>query len=199
MAIEFNRKDYSGYFPAFWRGEAKILPGGFKPVQEFPIGTVIRRGTPVFVDTDKLTAAICKTGKVVAGGTTTAPRVAKGHLFVVGDSVAKTDSTEAVSVKSIDTTNTDYDVITFTKALTGVAADDVIFETGEVSEKAVPKYEPNNVVGSDLQFTGKGLPTLDVAFEALVLIPSLAAPLMPDWIVGGQCMKLNHSIKFIKQ
>lgn len=198
MSIEFKRKTYSGSFPKFWRGEAKILPGGFKPSQEFPIGTVIHRGVPVCVDFDNMSAAVCKTGLVVEGGTTTAPRVAKGHLFVVGDQVAKAEATAAVTIKSIDTTNPDYDVITFDKALTGTAKNDILFESGEVSETAAPKYEPNMVVGADKAFDGKGLPTLDVAYEAMVLIPAACMPILKEWLLGV-CLKNNPNIMFIKQ
>lgn len=198
MAVEFNRNTYSGHFPEIWRGECKILPGGFKPVQAFPVGTVIRRGTPIYVDFDQMSAAVCKTGLVVAGGTTTSPRVAKGHLFAVGDSVAKAEATAAVTVKSIDTSNTEYDVITFDKALTGTAANDILFECGEVEEKAAPKYEPNMIVGSELNFTGKGLPTVDASYDAVVLIPSLGAPMLKEWL-NGVCLKNNPNVIYIKQ
>lgn len=198
MAVEFKRTNYSGTFPKFWRGEAKILPGGFKPSQEFPIGTVIHRGVPVCVDFDNMSAAVCKTALVVEGGTTTAPRVAKGHLFVVGDQVAKAEATAAVTIKSIDTSNTDYDVITFDKALTGTAKNDILFESGEVSETAVPKYEPNFVVGADKAFDGKGLPTLDIAYDVVVLTPALTMPMLKEWL-NGVCLKNNPNILFIKQ
>lgn len=198
MSIEFKRKNYSGSFPKFWRGEAKILPGGFKPSQEFPIGTVIHRGVPVCVDFDSMSAAVCKTGLVVEGGTTTAPRVAKGHLFVVGDQVAKAEATAAVTIKSIDTTNADYDVITFDKALTGTAKNDILFESGEVSGTATPKYEPNMVVGADKEFDGKGLPALDIAYDVVVLTPALTMPLLKEWLIGV-CLKNNPNILFIKQ
>lgn len=200
MAVEFNRTDYSGHFPEIWRGDCKILPGGFKPAQEFPTGTVIRRGTPIFVDFDNMTAAVCKTGTVINGGTTTAPRVAKGHLFVAGDTVSTVDGTVAVTVKSVDTSNTEYDVITFSKDLTGVAADDILIECGEISDEdtATPLYEPNMIVGSELDFTGKGLPTIDAAYDAVVLTPSLGAPMLSEWL-NGVCLKNNPNIIYIKQ
>ena len=37
MAIEFKQTHYAGHTPEFWRGEAKILPGGFKPTKDLPI------------------------------------------------------------------------------------------------------------------------------------------------------------------
>lgn len=81
MAIDFKKTQLSGHTPEIWRGECKILPGGFKPVQNFPVGTVLHRGTPIYVDFEAMSAAVCKTAKVLKGGTTTAPRVAKGALL----------------------------------------------------------------------------------------------------------------------
>ena len=67
MAIDFKKEKIRGRSPEFWRGEAKVLPGGFKPTQEFPVGTVILRGTPLFVDFEARTAAVCKVALVLDG------------------------------------------------------------------------------------------------------------------------------------
>ena len=61
MAIDFKKTAVKGHTPEIWRGECKILPGGFKPVQSFPVGTVLHRGTPIFVDFAAMSAAVCKT------------------------------------------------------------------------------------------------------------------------------------------
>lgn len=202
MAIDFKRTKLSGRFPELWRGECKILPGGFKPAQSFPVGTVLRRGTPITVDFEKRTAAVAKTAEVLKGGTTTAPRVPKGHYFTVGDVVTKLgDGKKAPSIKSIDTTNEDYDTITLSAAYAGLAENDVIVEANEITTEvteAKPLYTPNMIVGADLEFTGKGIPTIDAAFEAVVLYPSLNFPIIPDWL-NGCCLKANPNILFIKQ
>ena len=186
MAIDFKKTQLSGHTPEIWRGECKILPGGFKPVQNFPVGTVLHRGTPIYVDFEAMSAAVCKTAKVLKGGTTTAPRVAKGHYFVAGDVVMKLGVTDkSPIIKSIDTANAGYDVITF-------ASDPI---------PAAPRYTPNMVVGAAKEFTGKGLPTIDAAYEAVVLYPSLNFPLLEDWLInpGKVCLKANPNILFIKQ
>ena len=201
MAIEFNRTDYAGHFPEIWRGECKILPGGFKPVKDLAIGTVLRRGVPLFVDFDNMTAAVCKTALVVNGGTTTKVRVQKGHYFAVGDVLTKYgDGSATPTVNDIDKSNTAYDVLTLSKAYSGIAADDVLVEsaTTDGDEKAAPLHEPNMIVGSELHVDGKGLPTIDAAFEAVVLTPSLAAPMLPEWL-NGVCLKNNPNIIYIKQ
>ena len=132
MAIDFKKTQLSGHTPEIWRGECKILPGGFKPVQNFPVGTVLHRGTPIYVDFEAMSAAVCKTAKVLKGGTTTAPRVAKGHYFVAGDVVMKLGVTDkSPIIKSIDTANAGYDVITFASAIAGLAEGDILVEATE--------------------------------------------------------------------
>lgn len=210
MAIDFKKTQVSGHMPEIWRGECKILPGGFKPVQNFPTGTVLHRGTPIYVDFEAMSAAVCKTAKVLAGGTTTAPRIAKGHYFVAGDVVMKLGVTDkSPIIKSINTANAKYDVLTFASAIAGLADGDILVEASAATAAegdnaavpAAPLYTPNMVVGAVKEFTGKGLPTIDAAYEAVVLYPSLNFPLLEDWLInpGKVCLKANPNILFIKQ
>lgn len=177
-----------------------MLPGGFKPVQDFPNGTVLQRGTPVFVNFEEMTAAVCKTAKVLSGGSTTAPRVSKGHYFVAGDTVTKDgDGTASPTILKIDTSNADYDVITLSAEYAGLTENDILVESNTYSEEPVSsKYEPNMILGAKKEFDGKGLPTLDVAYEAVVLYPSLMYPVLASWL-NGCCLKANPNILFIKQ
>lgn len=197
MAIEFKKQAFSGKTPVIWRGECKILPGGFKPKQTFPIGTVLRRGIPIQVDFEEMSAGVVKIAKVLEGGTTSAARIGKGHLFVVGDKVQKLGTTTSTTVNKIDTSNADYDVITFAAAITGLAAGDSIHESdGQSSAK--PLYTPNMVIGADLEFKGTGIPTIDAAYEAVVLYNNVNYPIPADWL-QGVCLKSNPNILFIKQ
>lgn len=203
MAITFEKQSFGGRFPEIWRGECKMLPGGFKPTQEFAHGTVVRRATPVFVNFDEMSATVCKVASVLDGGTTTKVRVPKGHYFTKGDNVFKYgDAAPAlVTVNEVDRTNSAYDVLTLSMAITGIAKDDVLVE-GKSVEGETPTVEavcePNMVVGADKQFDGKGLPTLDAAFEAVVLYPSLQFPILKEWL-QGVALKNNPNIIFIKQ
>lgn len=202
MAIEFKKQSYDGHFPEIWRGECKVLPGGFKPLQTFPVGTVLRRGTPLFVDFDAHTAAVLKAATVLDGGTTTKVRIGKGNIFAAGDSVTekKEDATATATIKTIDTSNAEYDVLELDKALTGVAKNSIIVEAGE--EAGAAKYEaPNAIVSAEKVFDGKGIDVIDAAFEAVVLYPSLKFPVLPEWKLaeGSPCMKLNPNILFITQ
>lgn len=197
MAIEFKKQAFSGKTPVIWRGECKILPGGFKPKQTFPVGTVLRRGLPIQVDFDEMSAGVVKIAKVLDGGTTTDARVSKGHLFAVGDKVQKLGTTTSTTVSKIDTSNADYDVITFAAAISGLAAGNSIQESdGESSAK--PLYTPNMVVGADLEFKGTGIPTIDAAYEAVVLYNNVDYPIPADWL-QGVTLKSNPNILFIKQ
>lgn len=250
MAINFQKETFEGHTPEIWRGECKILPGGFKLDSNSTIatGSIVRRGTPVEVNFSTMSAKVAKSGVVVTGGTTTKPRMAKGHLFAVGDVVTKAngDGSASKTISAIDSSNTDYDVITLNSAYTGLVADDVLVEStaygyydaestdegalkvvassatdGQINLASVTPYngtktlaandyvilknaeaavKPNMVVGSDKEFNGKGLPTLDVAYEAVVLYPSLLTPVLSGWLNdGGCCLKNNPNILFIKQ
>lgn len=203
MAITFEKQSFGGRFPEIWRGECKMLPGGFKPTQEFAPGTVVRRATPVFVNFDEMSATVCKLASVLDGGTTTKVRVPKGHYFTKGDNVFKygAEAPALVTVNEVDRTNSAYDVLTLSMAITDIAKDDVLVEGKSVEGKlqtVKAVCEPNMVVGADKQFDGKGLPTLDAAFEAVVLYPSLQFPILKEWF-QGVALKNNPNIIFIKQ
>lgn len=200
MAINFNKTTYAGHTPEIWRGECKMLPGGFKPKNTIANGTKVNRGTLVEVFFDTMEAAIVKATKVISGGSTSRPRIAKGHLFAAGDVVAKNGGSNVQTINSIDTSNADYDVLVLGGAITGLAADDIIVESVAPAqgETATSKYTPNRIVGAEKIFDGKGLPTIDAAYEAVVLYPSLDFPILDEWL-NGVCLKSNPNILFIKQ
>lgn len=247
MAINFQKTTFSGRVPEIWRGECKILPGGYRPNNDVSVGTIVRRGTPLRIY-NGFTADLCKTATVLSGGTTTKPRIGKGNLFEVGDVVFKVGSDGSVSraITSIDRSNADYDVLTFGSAITGLTTNDVIAEAtpygyydaestdegalkvvasgatdGQINLASVTPYNgsktlaandyvvlknaavkvtPNAVVGADLVFDGKGAPTFAVAYDAVVLYPSLQFPILSEWLNGGGlCLKDNPNIHIIKQ
>lgn len=200
MAIEFKKTAVSGRFPEIWRGECKMLPGGFKPLQNFAVGTVLRRAALLEVNFENMTAAVIKLANVLEGGTTKNVRVAKGHYFAVGDVITKIgDGKLTPSISSIDTSNVDYDVLVLSAAYTGLDKGDTIVESSAVeSGDATSKYTPNMIVGADKEFNGKGIPAIDAAFEAVVLYPSLSFTIPAEWL-NGPCLKSNPNILFIKQ
>lgn len=203
MAIEFKKTSYAGNLDAFWRTEVRMLPGGFNCSQSIPVGDVIPRGALVCADFDTMTATIVKVGRVVDGGTTTKPRVTKNNHFYAGDTVMKISMKDAaVTVKSVDRSNPDYDVVEFSAALATLAKGDYLVEavkdTGDSATTYSQAHEANTILGADYISRAVGMMTLDVAYSAVALKD--VCPQFPaDWLDGGAFLKTNHNILFIKQ
>lgn len=203
MAIEFKKTTYAGSLDAFWRTEVRMLPGGFDCSQSIPVGDVIPRGALVCADFDTMTATIVKVGRVVGGGTTTKPRVTKNNHFYAGDTVMKIGKKDAaVTVKSVDRSNPDYDVVEFSAALATLAKGDYLVEavedTGDSATTYSQAHEANTILGADYTSRAVGMKTLDVAYSAVALKD--VCPQFPaDWLDGGAFLKTNHNILFIKQ
>lgn len=201
MAIEFKKTSYAGNLDAFWRTEVRMLPGGFNCSQSIPVGDVIPRGALVCADFDTMTATIVKVGRVIDGGTTTKPRVTKNNHFYAGDTVMKIGKKDtAVTVKSVDRSNPDYDVVEFSAALATLAKGDYLVEA--VKDDSATTYsqahEANTILGADCTSRAVGMTTLDVAYSAVALKD--VCPQFPaDWLDGGAFLKTNHNILFIKQ
>lgn len=203
MAIEFKKTTYAGNLDAFWRTEVRMLPGGFNCSQSIPVGDVIPRGALVCADFDTMTATIVKVGRVVDGGTTTKPRVTKNNHFYAGDTVMKIGKKDAaVTVKSVDRSNPDYDVVEFSAALATLAKGDYLVEavkdTGDDATTYSQAHEANTILGADYTSRAVGMTTLDVAYSAVALKD--VCPQFPaDWLDGSAFLKTNHNILFIKQ
>ena len=202
MAIKFEREAIPGNMDVFWRQEVRMLPGGLQPVQTIPVGEVVQRGAFIAVNFDAMSAAIVKVGKVLDGGTTSKPRVSKRNNFFAGDMVMKLGNNDAVAtVKSVDRSNPDYDVVELSAAITGLAKDDFIQEA--VKDDGGSTYSPahvaNMVLGTDYESRKQGIGTLDVAWSAMVL-KDICSPFPASWLADNSpCMATNHNILFIKQ
>lgn len=203
MAIKFKKTTYAGSLDAFWRSEVRMLPGGFHCSQSIPVGDVVPRGALVCADCDTMTVAIVKVGRVVDGGTTAKPRVTKNNHFYAGDTVMKIGKKDAaVTVKSVDRSNPDYDVVEFSAALATLAKGDYLVEavkdTGDSATTYSQAHEANTILGADYTSRAVGMSTLDVAYSAVALKD--VCPQFPaDWLDGGMFLKTNHNILFIKQ
>lgn len=203
MAIEFKKTTYAGNLDAFWRTEVRMLPGGFNCSQSIPVGDVIPRGALVYADFDTMTATIVKVGRVVDGSTTTKPRVTKNNHFYAGDTVMKIGKKDAaVTVKSVDRSNPDYDVVEFSAALATLVKGDYLVEAVKDTDDSATTYsqahEANTILGADYTSRAVGMSTLDVAYSAVALKD--VCPQFPaDWLDGGAFLKTNHNILFIKQ
>lgn len=202
MAIKFEREAIPGNMDVFWRQEVRMLPGGFQPVQTIPVGEVVQRGAFIAVDFDAMSAAIVKVGKVLDGGTTSKPRVSKRNNFFAGDTVMKIGKNDAAAtVKSVDRSNPDYDVVELSAAITGLAKDDFIQEAVKDDDGSAysPAHVANMVLGTDFESRKQGIGTLDVAWSAMVL-KDICSPFPASWLADNSpCMATNHNILFIKQ
>lgn len=203
MAIKFEKETIPGTMSPFWRQEVRMLPGGFSLVQNIPVGEVVQRGAFIAVNFDNMSAAIVKVGQVLEGGTTTKPRVSKRNNFFPGDEVMKLEKTDTiVTVKSVDRTNPEYDVIELSAALTGLAKDDFIQEAVKEEDETPivsPAHIANMVLGADYESRKHGIGTLDVAWSAMVL-KDICSPFPKSWLTeNSPCLATNHNILFIKQ
>ena len=79
MAIKFEKTQVKGGFPVFWRGEREVLPGDFAVKGTYPEGTILKEGTPIKLDFENMECTICKSARIVEGGTTTKPRVNESY------------------------------------------------------------------------------------------------------------------------
>ena len=197
MAITFEKTNYPGNMDAFWRKEVKMLPGGFSLAQTFPVGEIIHRGAFVAVNVDNMSATIVKVGKVLAGGTTSKARVSKRNNFCIGDTIQKVGTDTTTTIKNVERTNPDYDVIEVATAITELAEGDFLQEADAISKK--PKYVANAVLGADLEIKKNALPTIDAGYDA-ILLKSVCAPFPDEWLVeNGYCLKANPNILVINQ
>lgn len=208
MAIQFEKTTYPGNMDPFWRKEVRMLPGGFALKQTFNVGDVIQRGAFVAVDFDAMSAAIVKVAKVLSGGTTSKPRVSKKNNFVIGDVLMKLGvGTSSPYIKGIDRSNSEYDVLELSAAITGLAEGDFLQEATEYvaagtdteAVEAAPKYVANMMLGADLEIKKSGLPTIDAAYDCIVL-KSVCTPFPASWLTDNSpCLATNHNILFINQ
>ena len=207
MGISFDKTKVPGNFPPFWRGEFKVLPGDFKLKQTFPEGTLIKRSTPVMLDFENMECGIVKVAKVVAGGTTTKPRIVKGSLLQSGDIVMKLGKDDkSPTLSSIDTSSDDYDVVTLSAAIAGLEEGDFLQECSayvaasgdDATVPAAPLYEmPDAVIETTREYTSKGFQTVSAGYEGVIL-KEVAYPIPDSWLTGFS-LKNNPSIKYIKQ
>jgi hypothetical protein len=173
-----------------------VLPGGFKLLQAFPVKFVIPKGTLCQVNYPDLTAAIIKVAKVIAGGTTTAPRAVKGTMFQVGDIIMKEGETTGKTVTAIDRKNSDYDVITFNSALTGLTVDDILLEATDTTGSA-QKYAPNAAVESTKEIDKDSDETVS-ACDHVRILEGMVYP-VPASFKSGLALKNNPTVTFIYQ
>ena len=130
---------------------------------------------------------ICKSARIVEGGTTTKPHVIKGSMFQINDAVKVGDSSG--TIKSISTANESYDEITLSAAMTEAVAGADLLGGDEI---------PDAVIETTKEYTkANGFPTVSAAYRARIL-KDVAYPIPETWLLGYS-MKNNPEIKYIRQ
>lgn len=122
-------------------GKVETLSGGFKlDVSVLPADSYVEPGMPLGFDESTRVAKVVKLAKVYENATNTATsiKVYKGHLFKVGDYIAKTVGAQAYAITAIDTSNSAYDVFTVGTTLGAVltADTDVLFQSSATGASA---------------------------------------------------------------
>lgn len=146
--------------------------------------TEVQRGTVVNIDETTAIARVVKSVEVMAGGTTTIPRVKKGHEFKVGDFVFRTVGGLAVTINSIDTSNADYDAVTFSAALTGTVAGDVLMQSAAAGASAGAfKYVPNAILTDKYKL--KGQPSVSAIIRGFEVIKANLPYPINDTIIAA--------------
>ena len=199
MAIKFNEtRAYDGSVPVIWRGEAKVCPGGFKLLQTFPKGTLIKRGALLRIEYGTLEANVVKRAQVLPGGTTIAPFVTKNHYFQVGDIVMNVNGATGVAITKIETKDKQHDVLTFDDDLSTGANPGGQLVEATAKTGATPKFVPNTVVGETTRpLDGDDQDTVSAVYEACMLHGHIID--VPGVWLTGLTLKENPNIIFLKQ
>ena len=135
--------------PQIWKHELQHTDGqggGQLSITNLSAGIKFKKGALINFDFTTKEVNPVKNALVVAGGTTSAPRVTKKHLFKVGDFVYV--SGDAVTINSIDTSNSAYDVLTLSAACTGATADAIIVQALAAGATPAAKYTANVILGN---------------------------------------------------
>lgn len=158
--------------------DTSLLPAGLE---------YIVRGTLITIASATRLAQPFKATTVITGGSTSAPRISKNSLLKVNDSVLVEGRLEARTISEIVTTNTAYDVLTLSGAITGLAASDILVQAsgsgtkawgGTVSDKVAEQMEikvfSSKFTGASIVLSQNGSDALAVSYASKVLTIALA-------------------------
>lgn len=145
-------------------------------------GNEVVRGTLMGYDEATRKAYVIKTAKVYANATNTATdiQVAKGHLFKIGDYLARTKGGKAYAITAINTSNASYDTLTVGTTL-GVAltAGDGLFQSSATGASNADYYKTPKGLLFNTVTVGKN-DSVSVLIRGTVL--QRRTPVVPDEI-----------------
>jgi hypothetical protein len=163
--------------------DAKRAQGGFTLAADTPSSVstgYILKGLPMNVNYASRVAEIVKTAIVITGSTTTATRVTKGGLFIVGDVIANVLSGNGVVITGIDTTNAAYDSLTHLTNGGAFVADTVLFEAAAAGTgDAVYLHTANALLSDNTKMSGSATVTAVISAQEIIEA-NLPAPVSAD-------------------
>lgn len=150
MSLKFGIQNGTSPAKALWNyNNQKTLANGGAyfdaSTMNIASGVNVPIGTLLHVDLSTRKAFVVKNALIITGGTTSAPRVNKNHFFVAGDFVYCSGA--AVSITSIDTSNSAYDVLTLSGACDGASAGVYLENASASGASPSLKYSPNAILG----------------------------------------------------
>ena len=152
---------------------AKRAQGGFTLASNTPASGVtgwILKGLPLNVNYTTRVAEVVKTALIIAGGSITKTRIAKGSLFIVGDAIANAVEGVAVEITAIDTTNDDYDILTHLTNGGAFDAGTVLFEAAAVAGdgNAAYLFAANALLSDNTKITGSATVTAILSAQEII-------------------------------
>lgn len=155
-------------------------------------GSTLPQGTLVEVDFKTRDAYIVKCAEIVNGGTTSAPRVNKNHLYRAGDNVYVSGT--AVTISSIDKSNISYDVFTLSAPCAGAVSGAFLENSVSAGESPVLAHTPNAVtqeINTDVQ-PGYAIHAVVISIHQDVDTTPFTIPVSPELIT-----EINKTGRFL--
>ncbi|BES63099.1 hypothetical protein [Dysgonomonas capnocytophagoides] len=139
----------------------KELPGGFNiDLSAFPKGSVVQTGSPISVDEATRTAKLHIAVSVFEAAIATATEIKVKKLlggvtisagqFVIKAPATTTGTATSVTVSSIDSSNSEYDVLTLSAAIGVLAVGDILVEADVLGAGAKIKVVPSALTRYDI-------------------------------------------------
>ena len=176
-------KQTIAYGKAVWQDVSDNASGGFL-LNKLDISDDVEivAGTPLGFDESTRIATILKTVSLYADATNTATtyQVKKGHLFKVGNYIGHVVGGKAYAITSIDTSNSNYDVLTVGTTLgVTMVSGDTIFQSSATGATACAYYVTPKALSYETATMSTGQ-AIDAVLEGIVYarrIPSLDSAL----------------------
>lgn len=167
----------------------ETVPGGGTVAVKDLGGNRVYAGSPLRKESNGLYHVI-KTALVAEdlGASAKSVKVAKGHLFKVGDKIGVAGTANA-TISAIDKTSTSYDVITLSAALGAVSANGILEEIADTSKNA--GYAPFGYLGETFDVLENNNHLQSIVVRGSINEAALACP------VSATMKAANPLVRFV--